>query len=603
MPEVAAAEAGLPAWLKPFEEPAAEQAVPDKSLPEAPPAIEQSQPEAGGERLPSERPFTTQPASPQTGVEDHLAEIRGALLEEEKQAQAKKPGLIGRVTDGLRVTGALRSTGQLEQPAQKRTPTGSLDQPAKERPPSGPLPPPTPEIVNPALEAGVFLLAGSETNAEIDESHLLPAGPSARQHALPGEGAPSGEGAPAQPAGLPEAQPESTGLSEVRKSLDQPQPAPEESGWRKAVSRLLGKAPSESGTLLSDEEFEKRVDTGQLLAGAALFRDYRDQPPADEDWQESEADQVAPATELPFVESAVQPEPFAPPQFEQEALEPELLEEAVAEETPAAIDDRLVSLFLTGDAISPETAGVAPGAALPEAPPEGTPPATAAPEIAPPEELAAAGPAPSYRDLRSLALEQYEEPGARPAGAPAGDRAPGRRFSARQLAIVALLVLFNLVLVAVLACLAVYALLPAQFSLLQPAATATAPMAAPSPFRLVLPGGWPFNLQAGSFDDGQWNPSGPEWLWGTQIRRFVALPWTRQLEAAVRSTEAGEVVDLVMSNGDTLHYTIKSVLEVPVAQANELKVDHPALIIILANKDAPTRWVIIATPADQASSK
>ena len=57
------------------------------------------------------------------------------------------------------------------------------------------------------------------------------------------------------------------------------------------------------------------------------------------------------------------------------------------------------------------------------------------------------------------------------------------------------------------------------------------------PKQLNLPGGWGFNLGQGRVAEGKWSPRGAEWLIGTEISRWVALPWSLQLEAVLENLE------------------------------------------------------------------
>ena len=78
----------------------------------------------------------------------------------------------------------------------------------------------------------------------------------------------------------------------------------------------------------------------------------------------------------------------------------------------------------------------------------------------------------------------------------------------------------------------------------------------PFPTSMSLPGGLNFNLGKGSLQDGEWNPRGPEWLQGTEVCRWVAIPWSRQLEAVIRTLNADDPIELVMSNNDRLVYKV-----------------------------------------------
>jgi hypothetical protein len=118
----------------------------------------------------------------------------------------------------------------------------------------------------------------------------------------------------------------------------------------------------------------------------------------------------------------------------------------------------------------------------------------------------------------------------------------------------------------------------------------------PSPVQVELPGGWVFELQRGSVQDGVWDPQQPEWLVGTEIRRLIALPWSKQLEAVVRSFEPDDPIELLMSNGDRLEYRVLLVQEVPVDLVDVFYSNQPSLVIVLAAQESETRWIAIAVP-------
>ena len=92
----------------------------------------------------------------------------------------------------------------------------------------------------------------------------------------------------------------------------------------------------------------------------------------------------------------------------------------------------------------------------------------------------------------------------------------------------------------------------------------------PFPLRMSLPGGLNFNLGKGSLQDGQWNPRGPEWLQGTEVCRWVAIPWSRQLEAVIRTLNPDDQIELVMSNNDRLVYKVYSVSELSNEELQEV---------------------------------
>ena len=119
---------------------------------------------------------------------------------------------------------------------------------------------------------------------------------------------------------------------------------------------------------------------------------------------------------------------------------------------------------------------------------------------------------------------------------------------------------------------------------------------APIPISVSLPGGWIFPLRTGAVVNGKWNPQGPEWLGGTEVCRWVSLPWTIQLEAVLRTLKSNDEIRLSMSNYDSLVYKVQSIEQVPASEINKLASDTPCLLVILSKQDADTRWVVTAKP-------
>lgn len=118
----------------------------------------------------------------------------------------------------------------------------------------------------------------------------------------------------------------------------------------------------------------------------------------------------------------------------------------------------------------------------------------------------------------------------------------------------------------------------------------------PFPTSVELPGGWNFNLGTGTLEDGNWNPSGAEWLQGTEVCRWVALPYTRQLEAVIRTLNPDDPIELGMSNNDTLVYNVYSIRQMSPQEMQELDSNTPCLLIVLAEPGSEQRWVLTALP-------
>jgi hypothetical protein len=118
----------------------------------------------------------------------------------------------------------------------------------------------------------------------------------------------------------------------------------------------------------------------------------------------------------------------------------------------------------------------------------------------------------------------------------------------------------------------------------------------PYPTSVSLPGGWSFNLGKGTLQDGEWNPRGAEWLQGTEVCRWVSLPWSLQLEAVLRTLNENDPIELGMSNNDKFTYEVDSIRQLSPEQMQELDSNSPCLLIILTQSDSDQRWVLTALP-------
>ena len=118
----------------------------------------------------------------------------------------------------------------------------------------------------------------------------------------------------------------------------------------------------------------------------------------------------------------------------------------------------------------------------------------------------------------------------------------------------------------------------------------------PFPTLISLPGGLNFSLGKGVLRDGEWNPQGPEWLEGTEVCRWVAIPWSTQVEAVIRTLNPDDPIELVMSNNDRLTYKVYSVQQLSNEELQNLPSDSPCLLLVLAKADSETRWVLTALP-------
>ncbi|HSL28867.1 MAG TPA: hypothetical protein VK900_06665 [Anaerolineales bacterium] len=118
----------------------------------------------------------------------------------------------------------------------------------------------------------------------------------------------------------------------------------------------------------------------------------------------------------------------------------------------------------------------------------------------------------------------------------------------------------------------------------------------PYPTAVSLPGGWTFHLGRGSVQNGEWDPGGAEWLEGTEVCRWVALPWSTQLEAVLRTLNPDDPIQLVMSNNDVLTYGVYSIRQLNAEEMQQLDSNSPCLLLILTGAGTEERWVLTALP-------
>lgn len=122
------------------------------------------------------------------------------------------------------------------------------------------------------------------------------------------------------------------------------------------------------------------------------------------------------------------------------------------------------------------------------------------------------------------------------------------------------------------------------------------PSLLPYPVTVNLPGGLRFNLGKGKLQEGRWNPRGPEWLVGTEICRWIAIPYSRQMEAVVLTLSKDDEIELVMSNNDVLVFKVFSRDQLTLEEMLELDSGSPCMLLVLAQADTGERWVVRAIP-------
>lgn len=119
---------------------------------------------------------------------------------------------------------------------------------------------------------------------------------------------------------------------------------------------------------------------------------------------------------------------------------------------------------------------------------------------------------------------------------------------------------------------------------------------APIPSWIILPDGETFELAKGYLVNAQWTPQGPEWLAGSEVPRWLALPWNKKLEKAIRAFKSNDPIKMKMSNGDMLAYRYQGLQEVAVQDMDTFHTNSAELLIVLSKPRGETRLIVVAIP-------
>ena len=114
------------------------------------------------------------------------------------------------------------------------------------------------------------------------------------------------------------------------------------------------------------------------------------------------------------------------------------------------------------------------------------------------------------------------------------------------------------------------------------------------PIRVEFGGGIKIDLTRGTTVDGKWEPKTAEWLVGSEVRKVIAIPSSKELLAIVQALSAGDKITIHMNNATTLIYKVAEVKEIDRNQADIMTDTRPSVVIILFQADTDKRWVIIA---------
>ena len=108
-----------------------------------------------------------------------------------------------------------------------------------------------------------------------------------------------------------------------------------------------------------------------------------------------------------------------------------------------------------------------------------------------------------------------------------------------------------------------------------------------------------FMLAVGKVKDGLWEPGGPEWLQGTEVRRVLALPYSADLAQSVTGMTPGESIRLRLRSGEVVEYQLTSVKRVQRHQIEVLAEIYPSIVIVLYGERTSERWAVIGEALQQ----
>ncbi len=116
----------------------------------------------------------------------------------------------------------------------------------------------------------------------------------------------------------------------------------------------------------------------------------------------------------------------------------------------------------------------------------------------------------------------------------------------------------------------------------------------PIPILAIFPDGQSFNLKVGNVVNGSWTPHTAEWLAGSEVPRWLSLPWNKNLEKTIRAYKINEPIQLKMSNNDVLVYRFQSVQEISAQELGTFHANTTDLLIILSKSNTSKRLVVLA---------
>lgn len=124
---------------------------------------------------------------------------------------------------------------------------------------------------------------------------------------------------------------------------------------------------------------------------------------------------------------------------------------------------------------------------------------------------------------------------------------------------------------------------PTQDSVLYAPVAGAAAQAQIDPASIEL-GGRLFILQEGKVDKktGLWNPTQPEWLTETELRKVFALPRSYLENAGV--VPGGHIL-VRLRNGELVDYVITTILRIPLNQIEVLSANRPSVVVLTIDEN------------------
>ena len=114
--------------------------------------------------------------------------------------------------------------------------------------------------------------------------------------------------------------------------------------------------------------------------------------------------------------------------------------------------------------------------------------------------------------------------------------------------------------------------------------------------------GYSFGLSVSALRNGVWEPKGPEYLEGAELRRVVAVPYSDALNAAALQLKAGADIRLRLRSGEMVMYRVSEVKRVRRNEIELLTEKTPSLVLVLYGERSTERTAIIAEAVQQSDA-